>query len=246
MSQEEISLNPPASIAPDKAKRMSFDMAKSSKLSDEKMAELEKEVKRVLQESATNTQTMRKRLNVLNDMLEGVVEQVDSPFLNSSNTDVKMAIGTARTLRSTMVRALFPDPDRAFVASISDDKLRENANVIEDSFNWKAAHENNLIEALKDAVIPVFRDGTAFLQGVWERNRQKVIDYKSYLTPEEFLADYQEPKDAGIGEDKFTEILEHLTAPDASLDVSFEHEMTMKDTAAFSMVATSSTVNADG
>lgn len=233
----EIELNPPISVVPEKSKRMTFDFAKKSPLSADKMDELEKDIKRVLEDSRTNTQTMRKRLNVLNDLLEGVSTQVDYPFPNASNTDVKMAIGTARTLRSTMVRALFSDPDRAFVASINNDEIRGQANVVEDAFNWKAAHENNLIEALKDSIIPIFRDGTAFLQGVWERTSQKVIDYKSYLTPDEFLVDYPEPKDAGVSEEKFTEILTHLTQPDTSLDVCFENDMVKKDTAEFSVVS---------
>jgi len=233
----EISLKPPAGTVQDKSKRMNFDAATKSPLSADKMADLEKQVKLALEDSKTNTTTMRRRLNSLNDMLEGVAQEVDYPFPNASNIDVKMAIGTARTLRSTMVRALFPDPDRAFTVSIAKDEMRGDANTIEDAFNWKAGHENNLIEALKDAVIPIFRDGTAFLQGIWERASHKVIDYKSYLTPEEFLVDYPDPEAAGVSGEKFTEILSHLTEPDTSLDASFETEMVKKDSAEFSIVS---------
>src|SRR3990167_3342949 len=234
---QEISLNPPATDIQAKTKSMSFDAAKSSPISDEKMSDLEKEIKRVLEDSRTNTQTMRRRLNSLNDMLEGVAQEVDYPFPNASNTDVKAAIGTVRTLRSTMVRALFPDPDRAFVVSIDKDDLRGDANIVEDAFNWKAAHENNLIEALKDAIVPTFRDGISFLQGIWERRSEKVIDYNSYATTDDFLADYPEPKDAGVSEQKFTDILSHLSEPDTSLDVSFESDMVKKDAPEFSIVS---------
>lgn len=234
---QEIRLKPPAGAATDEPKRMMFDAVRASPLSSERMAALEKEVKRALEDSRTNTQTMRRRLNDLNDMLEGIAQEVDYPFPNASNVDVKMAVGTVRTLRAIMVRALFPDPDRGFVVSIDRDELRDDANVAEDAFNWNAAHENNLIEAIKDAIVPTFRDGISFLQGVWDRRAEKVIDYKSYATPDEFLVDYPDPKAAGISEQKFTEILTHLTESDTSLDATFDNEMIKKDSAEFSIVS---------
>ena len=68
MSQEEISLKPPAGIVSEPSKRMSFDFAKRSPISKEKMEELEKATKKMLEDSRTNTTTMRKRLNSLNDV----------------------------------------------------------------------------------------------------------------------------------------------------------------------------------
>lgn len=234
---QEISLKPPASVTEDESKRMMFDTAKASPLSAERMADLEKEIKRNLEDSKTNTQTMRRRLNSLNDILEGIAQEVDYPFPNASNIDVKMAGGIGRTLRATMVRAMFPDPDRGFVFSVDSDDRRDDANVAEDAFNWNAAHKNNLIEALKDAIIPTFRDGISFLQGIWDRRTEKAIDYKSYTTADEFLVDYPEPKDAGVSEQRFTEILKHLSEPDTSLDAAFDQDLVKKDSAEFSIVS---------
>src|SRR3990167_601490 len=142
----EVRRNQPQDRNEDIPKRMSFDMAKSS-IDRDKLADLEKKVKTILNDEVQNTSVMRKRLNTLNDMLEGVAQEVNYPFPNASNVDVKMAIGTARTVRSTMIRALFSDPDRTFVASIDDEARRGEANVVEDAFNWKAGHENGLIDA---------------------------------------------------------------------------------------------------
>lgn len=232
----EVTLKEPQDLRQDTPKRMEFDVAKRAPLSDVKMAELERQIKETLEEEISNTSIMRRRLNTLNDVLEGVTEEVNSPFPNSSDIDVRMGAGTARTMRATMTRALFSDPDRAFVASIDDESRRREANEVEGAFNWQAAHENGLIDALKDAIIPVFRDGTAFIQGVWKKDVQKVIDYRSYITPDEFMADYPEQKDSGISEEKYTEIIRHLAEPDSSLDISFEQDYTKSDGAQFSIV----------
>lgn len=232
----EVTLKEPQDMRTDKPKRLEFDMVKRSPIPAEKMAELELQVKGILDEEISNTANLRRRLNTLNDILEGVSQEVNSPFPQASNVDVKMAIGIARTLSSTMKRALFSDPDRAFVASIDDESRRQDANEVEAAFNWKAAHENGLIDAMKDAIVPIFRDGTSFIQGVWEKDIQRAIDYRSYDTAEAFMVDYPDPESAGVSEDKFNEILAHLSAPDASLDICFEHDYVKKDGAAFSVV----------
>ena len=232
-----VKLKAPASIEADLPERKGpVQAAKTPPIAPDRLQSLEKQVKLVLEESASNTSILRKRLRALNDMLEGVVQEVNYPFSNASNVDVKMAIGTARTMRATMVRALFADPDRVFVASIDDEEKREDANEIEDAFNWKASHDNGLVDALKDALIPVFRDGTAFLQGTWERRVERVMDYKTYLTAEDFLADYPDYNAAGISEEAFHEQLIALGEQDGYIDVVFEHDMVVKDEADFSVV----------
>lgn len=232
----DITVKPPADIAnADKPRAVQFDLAKKPSLTQERMADLEKQVKKVLEDSRQNTATMRRRLNALNDMLEGVAQEVNYPFPNASNVDVKMAIGTARTIRSTMVRALFSDPERSFIVSIDKEDQRENANIVEDAFNWKAGHENGLIDALKDSIIPIFRDGIAFIQGIWEKRTENVIDYRTYMTVDDFVADYPTAKDAGIDEDTYNEVITAIVAEGAA-DVCFEHDMVMKDTASFSVV----------
>ena|SRR3990167_6145306 len=232
----EIHLKAPLDLREEKPKTMSLGIGSRSPVPSDKLADLEKQVKTILEDEIQNTGTMRRRLNALNDMLEGVAQEVNYPFPNASNVDVKMAIGTARTVRSTMVRALFSDLDRAFIASIDDDTRRGDANIVEDAFNWKAAHENGMIDSLKDSIIPIFRDGTAFLQGIWEKKIEKGMDYRSYLTAEDFLVDYPDPESAGIPEEKFTEVLNHLSEPDSYLDVNFDIQLTRKEGAAFSVV----------
>lgn len=232
----EVTLKEPESLRQDSQKRMEFDMVKKAPITDVKLAELEKQVKEILEEEIQNTATMRRRLNTLNDILEGVREEVNSPFMNASDVDVKMSIGTARTLRSTMTRALLADPDRVFMASIDDEARREDANQVEAAFNWKAAHENGLIDAIKDGIIPTFRDGVTFIQGIWKKDIQKVIDYKSYATAEEFMADYPPEKSGEIGDEKYNNIIKHLSEPDSVLDVCFERDYVKKDGADFSIV----------
>lgn len=232
----EVTLKEPESLRQDSQKRMEFDMVKSAPITDVKLGELENQVKHILEEEIQNTATMRRRLNTLNDILEGVRVEVKSPFMNASDVDVKMAIGTARTLRSTMTRALLADPDRVFMASVDDESKREEANQVEAAFNWKAAHENGLIDAIKDGIIPTFRDGLTFIQGIWKKDIQKVIDYKSYATAEEFMVDYPPEKAAEIGEEKYNNIIKHLSEPDSVLDVCFERDYVMKDGADFSIV----------
>lgn len=233
---KELSLKLPQDLRGEESVGKQMSLSSRSPISADKLADLEKHVKVILNDEIQNTAVMRRRLNTLNDVLEGVTQEVNYPFPNASNVDVKMAIGTARTMRSTMIRALFSDPDRSFVASIPEEARRGEANTVEDAFNWKAAHENNLIEALKDSVIPIFRDGTAFIQGIWEKRMQRVMDYRYYDTAESFLVDYPDPESSGISEGEFEDALVKLSEPDESLTVCFDRDLVKKDSAVFSVV----------
>lgn len=237
----EVVLKPPLDVVgeatgPAAKRALTLEIASKSPLAPEKLAELELQTKKTLEASARHTQPLRSRLRELNDFLEGVAQDVQEPFPDASNTDVRLAMGAARTMRAQMVRALVGDPERVFVASTGDNSERENANKVEASFNWKAAHDNGLVDAIKDGIIPTFRDGLAFLHGSWEKKVEQVYDYRTYLTAEDFAVDYPTPESAGLSEEKYADLIHQLLEPDNILEVCFEHKQVTRNDAKFSIV----------
>lgn len=199
------------------------------KLENGKMEELEKQIKRHIQYYKDHTGRLQEMLRINNDLLEGVVEEVAFPFRDASNVDPKLAIGSARTFRSAVNRAVFPDPERLFVAQVDDSRLKDRSNKVEDAFNYKAYHDNGLFDCLKDGIVPTFRDGTYFVSGFWHTKVERVFDYKRYVAPEDFRADYPEPEDANVSAKEYGEIVRYLAKPNAELEVCFEYDFPVYD-----------------
>lgn len=167
------------------------------------------------------------KLRELNDLYEGVVKVTDSPWPGSSQLHVPIPKIKAREIKSTINRNTmrpvpflmvnYSGPDALYSQSM--DLVRSLEEFVED----KMKNETNVHQTLKDAIIPTIRDGTCPVQIIWETEWERVIDYKMYLDPSEFIQDYPTAKETGISEDKYYRILAQLRAG-KQYEVQYEYD----------------------
>jgi len=216
----EVELNEPADLeVPASQETRRLGRRRRVMSSDQKKA-LELKIGQWIDRWKSGASDLHNRLRKYNDHMEGVTEPVSFPWPGASTVTMGIAPGMARTLRATFSRAVFSD-HTPYVATSKDGKQAEDRNKLESAVNWLSEHDSNLNETLKDTPVVIFRDGTAMVWGEWERRIEKVVDVKMYETIEEFKKSYPSSEDAGVGEDLYNEIEEHLLSLDGKVHVEF-------------------------
>ena len=124
-------------------------------------------------------------------------------------------------LRAQFIRSVFSDPMRTYVMTDTPGLKREDLNQVEIAINWTSENENNLNDTLKDSFIPAYRDGTVLIHGKWETRIEGGCDYKHYDNPQDFQSDYPDAKTAGVSDEYYDEIINHLSQPDATCRVEY-------------------------
>jgi hypothetical protein len=228
----ELSLKPPVSIQKKDESASLTVRARRLSLDDAKRAQIEGEIKRIVDAWKTGTSHLHERLRQVNDHLEGVTEDVTFPWSGASSVTVGLAAGMGRTLHAVFDRAVFPD-QRPFAVKAKDNADKEKRNKLEAAVNWLAQEHNNLVDELRDMPWKIWRDGTAPIMGEWERKVEKACDYKVYQTPESFKQDYPDAETAGIPQKKFDEVLEYLSMLDASVSVEYVYDAVVRDAPRF-------------
>lgn len=214
----------------------SFFKSRKTVMSASKRKKLDKYIKDRIESIVEKTSTLRARLKENLTLMEGELEPTDYPFgvENSSQIDIRLAASRSRTLRANFIRSALSDPNMFVAEMMPGHKKEADTNLVEAAVNWLASHETNLIEALKDTPGPIFRDGTSLLYGEWERRIEKGNDYRSYEEPDKFTDDYPDAEAAGITEERYNEILEHLSGDEAELHVEFELDFVAQNGPIFS------------
>ena len=224
-----LTLKPPQSaLASDKDKRTKVMRLRSFKLADDQRSRVERTLKDMYSDWERNTSVLRRRLQEANDHMDGVVEDVDFPWVGASKVTTGLAAGHGRTLRSIFDRAVFPD-HRPFAVEAVGDEKSEDRNLLEIGANWLARRHNNLVKELRNTPIPAFRDGTVPVMGDWKCRKEKVFEVKHYFTTDEFAADYPDPQTAGVSEDRYGEILSYLSQMDHAVAVEYQQDKVLYD-----------------
>lgn len=232
----DLTLKPPASHEPSTKGSRTPGRRRGLTLDADKRDKLELKIQKMVNHWKQGASPLHKRLRDLNDHLEGVVEDVPFPWADASKITTGFAAGMARTLRAVFDRAVFPDQEPFAVKPLSGSVSKER-NEIEDSVNWLAMEDCNLVSELRDSPIPTFRDGTTMLWGEWQKRIEKAVDYKTYKTPEEFQDDYPTAEDAGIKQESYDKALRHLGSIDASIMVDFVYDEIIYDAPKFETFA---------
>jgi len=230
-----VYLNPPlsAKATNDAAVDRVLDYFKATKLKlgASKMKQLEREIRRRIETWQSNTSGLHDKLREYSDFLEGKQEMTDFPFGpgQSSNIDIRYAAAQARTLRASFIRSVFTDP-KLVVAKMAPGKSRsKDTNAKEEAVNWTMAEESNAIEALKDTPIPIFRDGTSLIYGEWDRRIDRGFDYATFFDVAGFQSEYPDAEAAGISEEEYDGIIEHLTGMEAEVNVEYQIDFVAKN-----------------
>jgi len=224
----ELSLLPPQNVQErtgDAIDRLESDFQQGKvKISSNYLTKLEKEIRVMVDRWKEGTSVLKERLQKWNDLMEGVTEEQDFPWTGASRVTMGTAAGSARTLAATFDRSLFSQ-ESFLVAENNSAATREKAKTLEDSVNWLGSKVNNLLDVLRDMPIPLFRDGTVPVMGEWKRQVEKAVDYKTYQTSAEFMADYPSPEAAGMDEKKYSKTLKYLDKtynPDLSVEYIYD------------------------
>lgn len=223
-----LTLKPPLSAQPKDDKRTKVMRLRTFELSDKQRQRMENNLKKWYGSWDRGTSVLRRRLQEANDHMDGIAEDTDFPWVGASKVTMGLAAGHARTVKAIFDRSVFPD-HRPFAVESMGDVKDEDRNLLEIGANWLARRHNNLVAELRNTPIPCFRDGTVPVMGDWKCRKEKVFEVKHYFTPDEFVADYPTPQDAGVAEDRYNEIISHVSQMDHALAVEFQQDKILYD-----------------
>jgi hypothetical protein len=169
---------------------------------------------------------LQSKLRELNDLYEGVVKVTDFPWVGASQLHVPIPKVKAREIKSTINRnTMRPVPFLMTKYSGPDDQYEDTKDFVRAIENFtedKIKNGTNIHQTLKDALIPIIRDGTTPVQVVWETELERVIDRKMYTSVKDFLSDYPSPDAAGVTSEKFSKIIQRLSR-DSKYEVKYEY-----------------------
>lgn len=240
-------LAPPPDIKDKEAKAADrlekFIQERNIRLSDDKIAKIEKHLKKVIKDAKREYDPLRKRLVQWDDMLEGIVDETNFPFEGASNVTLRQAGGLARTFEAEFNRTLYMDQELFYPVfepgaeeelELDEPKL----TALQEGFNHSFHTGSNGLQQLKGGTIPAFRDGTFLLEGSWERRVEMVNDMRTYTKIEEFQKDYPDAKSAGTTQEEYVNLLdEFLVNDDIEVISRFSYKHVQQDGVQYRRVA---------
>lgn len=202
------------------------------KLDEETKSDLESKLWWEIEDWKDSRTTLKTKLRELNDLYEGVVKVTDFPWVNSSQLHVPIPKIKAREIRSTINRnTMRPVPFLMTKYSGPDDLYKDSrdlVNDVEDFIEDKIKNGTNIHSILKEAIIPIIRDGTCPVQIIWETDLERATDYKIYEDVTSFLKDYPDADAAGVSSKVFSKILQKLNT-DSFYEVEYEYDVVKYD-----------------
>ncbi len=172
------------------------------------------------------------KLREYNDLYEGVTTITDFPWIGASHVHIPVPKIKAREIKSALSRSTMrPVPFlHTTYAGPRDlfDQSKEFVSSIESFIEDKIKNSTNVHSVLTDSIIPTIRDGTCAVQIIWDTEWEAVFDFKTYEDPDEFLKDFPSPREAGIPQKKYEQILDQLNAGQP-FEVRYEYEVATYD-----------------
>lgn len=168
-----------------------------------------------IQEWKDSRSGLSQKLRERNDLAEAVERETDFPWVGASSVTIPICKIKLREIKSTITRnTMRPVPFLMSKYSGPDTKVDTYSSTVkqlEDFMEDVIRSKTNIHSTLKEALLPIGRDGTCPVQIMWETEIERVTDYKIYEQTEEFLTDYPDAESAGISEKKFNEIISNLS-----------------------------------
>lgn len=240
MAVLNIFTNPPPKLADsiqksiDRVKTITKD--KNLRKSKEKLSEIGCKIWKEYECWKRQTEPNRKNLVVLNELLEGVVEETNFPFEGASNITISYASGMSRTFKSTFNKTAYQDPD-IFTAVSKNKDIKEQLPNIEESVNYSFHSECNGLDILKQGTIPCLRDGTLIISGYWDRQIEKCSDSKTYKLFTEFQDDFPNAASAGMSEAEYSDIAdEYIRDSETEIIANYQFDNILYDGPAYEII----------
>jgi len=202
------------------------------KLDPDKKQKCEFELDRIIGEWEDSRSPFNQKLREWNDLAEGVTKVSDFPWRGASQLHVPYPKIKMREIRSAINRTTFRPIPFLMARYAGPDELyeksRDSVKDIQDFLEDKIKNDTNVHRTLKEGINPVTRDGTAVVQVVWETDLERVNDFKLYSTVDEFITDYPTANDAGVSEERFSEIIDQLSQQ-KGVELAFEMDLPIYD-----------------
>lgn len=166
-------------------------------LTDKQKQALKKRLKREIKEWLDDTEELHRKLKRWNDLVEGVVEETDYPFVGASNIHVPI-IGIYCKVYHSIERRSILGSDMIWYMETLDETLREMLPNIEEAVNYKARCEWNIGQALSDVFWTTNRDGLGVMEisyvEEYETNQKDSVLIASIM---DFMDEFPTPEDLG-------------------------------------------------
>ena len=172
---------------------------------------IKKKLKRELTEWVQARSGLEKRLQRINDLVEGVVEETNYPFENASNVHIPLALIYLKVYHSITRRSLL-GTDSIWYSETEDEDLSDSLQDIDDALNYKARNKWNINEAISDVLWVTPRDGLGALKIPYVEDIKKNVKDIIYISSEaDFIKEFP-PEDETLPEAEWQEWMAKVSA----------------------------------
>ena len=197
-----------------KQKRLPLSMARFFKevpLTDEQKAQIEADLKRLIESWKQNRSPLEAMLARFNDLAEGVTEYTDFPWPGASNLHIPLTEIHLNGFHSAVRQTMFKNENLWLAEYEGDDEEILDVSVrMENSLNFKCRTEIPVASAFSDLTYLAARDGTALAQVQWMEDKERAHQFKAFNSIEEFQEAYPSPESGDISTEKYSSILDQL------------------------------------
>ncbi len=158
------------------------------------------------------TEELHRMLEEDNDLVEGIVDETDFPWEGAYNTHVPLT-GTYMAIFRSVERRSILGADVIWYGEMmpgAPEALRSALAAIEEMMNYKARKEWNIADCLSDVIWNTNRDRLGILQIVYAEDYEFVSDTAIITGPEDFIAEFPTPEDAGLSARQYGQALEQI------------------------------------
>lgn len=233
---EFVSLpNPPEELSESQDQAEEIEarfIRRAIELPEQKKKKLASKLCQEIQEWKDSRSKLQQKLREWNDLAEGIEKPTDFPWVGASSVHIPLPKIKLREIKSTITRnTMRPVPFLMCKYSGAEDQLstyQSTTKQIEDFMEDALRNKTNIHSTLKEALLPIGRDGTTPVQIMWETEIERVTDYKMYESVEDFLSDYPDADSAGISSKKFRDIVAKLHNG-STYEVQYEYDLVTYD-----------------
>ena len=162
----------------------------------------------------------RQNLERWNDLIEGVVEDVDFPWEAASSIHIPLIAIHVVTLHSIIARSV-TTVDPLWYGKSLDKAVRQVIPEVEAALTYKSKSELNVLESTRDVIYTTGRDGIGWLRGSWAHEKTPVDTTVSVESLQDFEAQFPTAKDANMDETAYQSVKTEIQAQ-ASKDTPYQ------------------------
>jgi len=193
-------------------------------LSKAQKDKIKKRLKREISEWKQNTGDLHKNLEEINDLLEGVVEETDYPWVGASCLHIPITAIYCKVYHSIERRSILGG-DIIWYTETNEDALEDYTSRIDDSLNYFAKSEWNIVEGLSEVFQTTNRDGLGVLQIPYVEDYEKTKDVLFISNVDEFMQEFPDAESSGLSQEEW-EITGQYIADNANEDFPVEIPIT--------------------